>query len=69
MKKDSKIYIAGHKGLVGSSILRNLESKGYSNFIFTPYPDYDLRDQQHVEDFFKKEKPEYVFLKKSSTCC
>lgn len=62
MKKDSKIYIAGHTGLVGSSIKRNLESKGYSNFVFTPYPEYDLRDQQQVEDFFQKEKPEYVFL-------
>lgn len=62
MNKDSKIYIAGHTGLVGSSILRNLESKGYSNFIFTSYPKYDLRNQQQVEDFFAKEKPEYVFL-------
>ena len=62
MKKDSKIYIAGHTGLVGSSILRNLEVKDYSNFVFTPFPEYDLRDQQKVESFFKKEKPEYVFL-------
>ena len=62
MKKDSKIYIAGHTGLVGSSILRNLQSKGFSNFVFTSYPAYDLRNQQQVEDFFKKEKPEYVFL-------
>ncbi len=62
MKFEDKIYIAGHTGLVGSSILRNLESKGYSNFIFTSYPKYDLRNQQQVEDFFVKEKPEYVFL-------
>jgi len=62
MNKNSIIYIAGHTGLVGSSILRNLESKGYSNFIFTPYPEYDLRNQQQVEEFFKKEKPDYVFL-------
>ena len=62
MDKLSKIYIAGHTGLVGSSILRNLESKGYSNFVFTPYPEFDLRNQQQVEDFFQKEKPDYVFL-------
>jgi len=62
MKKDSKIYIAGHTGLVGSAILRTLEKKGYSNFIFTPYPAYDLIDQKTVCDFFKKEKPEYVFI-------
>ncbi len=62
MKFEDKIYIAGHTGLVGSSILRNLESKGYSNFVFTPYPEYDLRDQNQVELFFEKEKPEYVFL-------
>ena len=60
MKKDSKIYIAGHTGMVGSAIQRNLESKGFSNFVFTPYPDYDLTDQKTVYDFFKKEKPEYI---------
>ena len=60
MKKDSKIYIAGHNGMVGSAILRNLESKGYTNFVFTPYPEYDLTNQKTVEDFFRKEKPEYV---------
>lgn len=62
MKKDSKIYIAGHTGLVGSSIKRNLESKGFTNFVFTSYPEYDLRNQKQVEEFFSKEKPEYVFL-------
>ncbi|NOQ24394.1 MAG: NAD-dependent epimerase/dehydratase family protein [Bacteroidales bacterium] len=62
MNKDSKIYIAGHTGLVGSSILRNLKNKGYSNFVFTPYPEFDLRDQKIVENFFQKEKPEYVFF-------
>ena len=60
MKKDSKIYIAGHNGMVGSAILRNLESKGYTNFVFTPYPEYDLTNQKTVEDFFRREKPEYV---------
>ena len=60
MKKDSKIYIAGNTGMVGSAILRNLESKGYSNFVFTPYPEYDLTNQKTVQDFFEKEKPEYI---------
>jgi len=62
MNKNSKIYIAGHTGLVGSSILRNLQAKGYNNFVFTPSQKYDLRNQKVVEDFFKKEKPEYVFM-------
>lgn len=62
MKPNSKIYLAGHDGLVGSAILRNLQSKGYNNFVFTPYPEFDLTNQQTVVDFFKKEKPEYVFL-------
>ena len=60
VNKNSKIYIAGHNGMVGSAILRNLESKGYKNFVFTPYPEYDLTNQKTVEDFFSKEKPEYV---------
>jgi len=62
MQKDSKIYIAGHTGLVGSSILKELKSKGYSNFVFTSYPEYDLVNQQQTADFFAKEKPDYVFL-------
>jgi len=60
MDKNSKIYIAGHNGMVGSAILRNLESKGYTNFVFTPYPEYDLTSQKTVEDFFRREKPEFV---------
>ena len=60
MNKDSKIYIAGHTGMVGSSILRRLIAAGYSNLVFTPYPEYDLIDQKTVSDFFKKEQPEYV---------
>jgi len=60
MDKHSKIYIAGHNGMVGSAILRNLESKGYTNFVFTPYPEYDLTNQKTVQDFFRREKPEYV---------
>jgi len=60
MNKDSKIYIAGNTGMVGSAILRNLKSKGYSNFVFTPWPEYDLTNQKTVQDFFEREKPEYV---------
>jgi GDP-L-fucose synthase len=62
MEKNSKIYIAGHNGLVGSAIHRNLMAKGYSNFVFTPFPPYDLTDQKTVADFFGKEKPGYVIL-------
>jgi GDP-L-fucose synthase len=62
MEKNSKIYIAGHNGMVGSAIHRNLMAKGYSNFVFTPFPPYDLTDQKTVADFFEKEKPEYVIL-------
>lgn len=62
MKENSKIYIAGHTGLVGSALLKNLRSKGYHNFVFTPYPEYDLIDQKTTAEFYKKAKPEYVFL-------
>lgn len=62
MKNVDKIYIAGHTGLVGSAILRNLQLKGYTNFVFTPYPEYDLTNQIAVAGFFQKEKPDYVFL-------
>ena len=47
--------------MVGSAILRNMESKGYINFVFTPHPEYDLTNQKTVRDFFAKEKPDYVF--------
>jgi GDP-L-fucose synthase len=62
MEKNGKIYIAGHNGMVGSAIARNLEAKGFNNFVFTPYQPYDLTDQKTVAGFFEKEKPEYVFL-------
>ncbi len=62
MKKTDKIYIAGHNGLVGSAIMRNLKSKGYNNFVTTSYPEYDLSNQQTTLDFFEKERPKYVFL-------
>ena len=60
MKINSKIYIAGHDGMVGSAIVRCLQSKGYNNLIFTPYPEYNLINQHVVFDFFNKEKPCYV---------
>ena len=62
MEKIAKIYIAGHNGMVGSAIHRNLISKGYENFVFTPFPPYDLTDQITVADFFRQEKPDYVIL-------
>jgi GDP-L-fucose synthase len=62
MKKNSKIYIAGHNGLVGSALYRRLESEGYSNLIVRNRSDLDLTKQADVEVFFKSEKPEYVFL-------
>ena len=62
MNKQSKIYIAGHRGMVGSAISRNLQLKGYTNFICKTSQELDLRNQQAVNDFFATEKPEYVFL-------
>jgi GDP-L-fucose synthase len=62
MEKSSKIYIAGHNGMVGSAISRNLLANGFENQVFSPYPPYDLTDQKIVAGFFEKEKPEYVFL-------
>jgi GDP-L-fucose synthase len=62
MEKSSKIYIAGHRGMVGSSILRALQAKGFSNFILKTSSELDLRNQQAVGDFFTLEKPDYVFL-------
>lgn len=62
MNKKSKIYIAGHKGLVGSAILKNLKSKGYENFVLRTKEELNLLDQNAVADFFIKEKPEYVFM-------
>jgi GDP-L-fucose synthase len=62
MEKNSKIYIAGHKGLVGSAIVQNLQEKGYNNLILRTHKELDLVNQQAVEDFFRKEQPEYIFL-------
>jgi GDP-L-fucose synthase len=62
MNKNSKIYIAGHRGMAGSAILRRLQKEGYTNIIYRSSQELDLRNQQAVADFFSQEKPEYVFL-------
>lgn len=62
MEKDAKIYIAGHRGMVGSAILRNLQSKGFGNFVLRTSKELDLTSQQAVAQFFAEEKPDYVFL-------
>ena len=62
MKKISKIYVAGHNGMVGSAIVRELKRQGYNNIITKSRKDLDLINQQAVDIFFEKEKPEYVFL-------
>lgn len=62
MEKNSKIYVAGHRGLVGSAIVRELKKKGYTNIIGKTHKELDLMNSVAVEDFFKEEKPEYVFL-------
>lgn len=62
MENNSKIYVAGHRGLVGSAIVRELKKKGYTNIIGKTHKELDLMDSIAVENFFKEEKPEYVFL-------
>ena len=62
MNLDAKIYVAGHRGLVGSAIVRNLEAKGYKNIIYRTHKELDLTNQEAVRTFFEEEKPEYVFL-------
>ena len=62
MDKQAKIYIAGHKGMVGSAIYRKLVKEGFTNFVTRSSSELDLRNQQQVSDFFAQEKPEYVFL-------
>jgi len=62
MDKQAKIYIAGHKGMVGSAIYRKLVKEGFTNFVTRSSSELDLRNQQQVSDFFSQEKPEYVFL-------
>ena len=62
MEKESKIYVAGHKGLVGSAILRSLKARNYINFILKDHKELDLTNQTEVFNFFESEKPEFVFL-------
>lgn len=62
MELNSKIYVAGHAGMVGSAIIRNLKSKGYNNIVTKTFNELDLRNQNQVNTFFEKEKPDYVFL-------
>ncbi len=62
MQKDSKIYVAGHRGMVGSAIVRELQRQGYGNIITRTHSELDLTDQVAVNKFFSEEKPEYVFL-------
>jgi GDP-L-fucose synthase len=62
MNKNDKIYIAGHRGMVGSAIHRKLQKEGYTNFVTRTSDTLDLRNQQQVADFFAEEKPDYVFL-------
>ena len=62
MNKESKIYVAGHRGMVGSAIIRRLHNDGFTNIVTRTSTQLDLRNQQEVADFFANEKPEYVFL-------
>ena len=62
MRKEAKIYIAGHRGLVGSAIVKNLKEKGYTNLVYRTSSELDLRDSNAVAAFFEAEQPEYVFL-------
>jgi GDP-L-fucose synthase len=62
MNKNSKIYVAGHRGLVGSALVRKLQTEGYQNLILRTHHELDLTNQQAVHLFFEREKPEYVFL-------
>lgn len=62
MNKNSKIYIAGHRGLVGSALVRRLQAKGYTNLVTRTHAELELRDQKAVQAFFETEKPDYVIL-------
>lgn len=62
MKKDAKIYVAGHRGLVGSAIVRSLQKQGFTNILYKTSGELDLRDKAQVDSFFQEEKPDYVFL-------
>ncbi|NBG64781.1 GDP-L-fucose synthase [Acidiluteibacter ferrifornacis] len=62
MNKNDKVYVAGHRGMVGSAIVRALENEGFNNIVFRTSSELDLRNQQAVNKFFEEEKPQYVFL-------
>lgn len=62
MEKEAKIYVAGHKGMVGSAIVRKLKEKGYNNIVFRTHQELDLTNQKAVREFFETERPDYVFL-------
>jgi GDP-L-fucose synthase len=62
MEKDAKIYVAGHRGLVGSAIMKKLKKEGYNNLVYRTSSELDLRRQEKVEEFFEEEKPDYVIL-------
>ncbi len=62
MRKGDKIYVAGHRGLVGSALVRNLRTKGYNNLLLRTHAELELTDQRATADFFAEEKPDYVFL-------
>ncbi|MBQ9504879.1 MAG: GDP-L-fucose synthase [Lachnospiraceae bacterium] len=62
MEKDAKIFVAGHRGMVGSAIVRELKKRGYENIVTRTHAELDLLRQQAVEDFFREERPDYVFL-------
>ena len=62
MEKEGLFYVAGHNGMVGSAIVKNLTSKGYKNLLLKTHADLDLTNQDEVKNFFETEKPEYVIL-------
>ena len=62
MQKNSKIFVAGHRGMVGSAIVRKLQSEGFNNILTRTSKELDLRNQRNVADFFNHERPEFVFL-------
>ncbi|HXB93479.1 MAG TPA: NAD-dependent epimerase/dehydratase family protein, partial [Puia sp.] len=62
MEKNEKVYIAGHRGMVGSAITRRLQQQGFKNLLFRTSAELDLKNQAAVQAFFEKEKPDHVFL-------
>ena len=62
MKQSDKIYVAGHRGLVGSAIVRKLKSEGFNNILVKTHEELDLTNQQAVNTFFESERPDYVFM-------